>query len=262
MTNPRQLNPNVIVDSANSPPPMASFVFRQVWDSLREMLKNSVNTLVDWVYPPLCCHCSRVGAPLCHHCQADIVPLSQQPAESPIELIDGYVAVGSHTGSLQSSVQALKYYNDERQAEILGALLADMVAAKQWTFDIIIPVPLHIKRLQERGYNQAERIAHFLSQHLVDLQWENQTVIEGLQKLLHTESQVGKSGAERQENVKDAFTVVPQFQDILVDKSILLIDDVCTTGSTLQVCTEALREAGVKAIYVATVSRAGIGYDS
>ena len=257
MTNPRQLNPQVIVDSTNSPPPMASFVFKQVRAALGTMLKNSVDTVIDLVYPPLCTHCLRVGAPLCKHCQAEIVPLTQQGSEPPIEFIEGYVGIGSHSGPLRSSIHALKYEKDQRQAEVLGALLANRIKVSQWTFDMIIPVPSDINRLKERGYNQAERIAHFLSVHL-----ENQTVIEALHKLHHTESQVGKTAIERKENTKDAFAVVPQFQDIIVNKSILLIDDVCTTGSTLQVCTAALRDAGVKAVYVATVSRAGIGFDS
>lgn len=257
MTNPRQLNPEVIVNSTNSPPPMASFVFKQVRAALGTMLKNSVDTVVDLIYPPLCTHCLRVGAPLCTYCQAEIVPLTQQQTEPPIDFIEGYVAIGGHSGPLQSSIHALKYKHDKRQAEVLGALLANHIRDSQWTFDMIIPVPSDPNRLKKRGYNQAERIAHFLS-----IQLENQTVIEALHKLHHTESQVGKTAIERQENTKDAFAVVPQFQDMVANKSILLIDDVCTTGSTLQVCTAALRGAGVKAVYVATVSRAGIGFDS
>jgi predicted amidophosphoribosyltransferase len=88
-------------------------------------------------------------------------------------------------------------------------------------------------------------------------------VIEALHKSQHTESQVGKSSAERRKSVNDAFELVPQFHDHLQNKNVLLIDDVCTTGSTLQACTVVLRDAGVKTVYVATVSRAkGIGFDS
>jgi predicted amidophosphoribosyltransferase len=234
--------------------------------------------MIDLVYPTLCVHCLRVGTPLCDHCQAAIVSLDPHQPEPAIDLINGYTAIGMHTGVLQSSIHALKYQHDKRQAEVLGALLAHHVKRQEWTFDMIIPVPSDLNRLKERGYNQAERIAHFLSLHLVDLHLvdlhlvdlhsvdlhlENQTVIEALHKSQHTESQVGKSSFERQENVKGVFQVLPQFQDRLQSKDVLLIDDVCTTGSTLQACTVALRDAGVKTVYVATVSRAqGIGFDS
>lgn len=258
MSEQQQLNSIIHMEPSSSPSPRASFVFKQVLDALRMMLKASINSLIDLIYPKVCVHCSRVGSSFCLFCQSEIVPFSSLQSQTPISTADGYTAVGSHTGALRSSIQALKYYNDKLQAEPLGALLAQSIKAQHWTFDMIIPVPMHLNRLKERGYNQAERIAYSLSLHL-----ERQPMIEALQKIHHIDSQVGKSLFERQENVKDAFDIIPQYQDALLNKNILLIDDVCTTGATLQVCTAALRAAGVNAVYIATVSRAqGVGFDS
>ena len=116
----------------------------------------------------------------------------------------------------------------------------------QWTFDAIIPVPLHYLRLQKRGYNQANLLAQALSERI------RIPVLEDiLIRTRATTSQVELSAAERRENVAEAFSINGN-----VPPRVLLIDDVCTTGSTLTAAAQALQQADVKTIYAATVSLA------
>jgi ComF family protein len=122
--------------------------------------------------------------------------------------------------------------------------------------DIIIPVPLHPKRLRKRKYNQASLLANGLGKRT------NKIVMhEILQRKINTRPQVGLLGKERLKNVKDAFCVNEKFQNEIRGKNILLIDDVMTTGATLNNCAKILLKHSAKDVYVATVARTvqGIG---
>jgi ComF family protein len=128
-------------------------------------------------------------------------------------------------------------------AEPLAERLAERIA---WSFDAIIPIPLHESRLAERGYNQAGLLAEAVGKQLGCAVLDNTLVRERA-----TPHQVGLNAVERRENVQGAFSVKGK-----VVPRVLIIDDVCTTGSTLSAASQALREAGVEMVYAATVSLA------
>lgn len=116
--------------------------------------------------------------------------------------------------------------------------------------DILIPVPMHRWRLVKRRYNQATLLARHLSYQSQIPMWPL-----ALKRCKNTPTQQAKNRKHRQENVKDAFQVAASYEDSLKGKNICLIDDVWTTGATLSACTKALREAGVKRIFVLTLAR-------
>jgi len=115
-------------------------------------------------------------------------------------------------------------------------------------FEAVIPVPLGKKRLKDRGYNQVSIVAYPLA-----LKLGKNFIPRGLMRIRETESQVGLNITDRKENVKDAFLANNQ---IVAGKSILLIDDVATTGATLSSCTFALRTGGASNVYAVTLARA------
>jgi ComF family protein len=116
----------------------------------------------------------------------------------------------------------------------------------QWTFDAIIPVPLHYSRLKTRGYNQANILAQALSERT------NRPVMDTvLIRSRAPQSQVKLNASQRRRNVAGAFTVVGDVPSV-----VLLIDDVCTTGSTLSAASQALKVAGVQTVFAATVALA------
>jgi ComF family protein len=132
--------------------------------------------------------------------------------------------------------------------EALSVPLSGFVASLHWPLDVLAPIPLGRKRLQERGYNQVDLIARPLSLAL-GLEYRPRA----LKRKRETVSQVGLSAAERRENMQDAFLADPRF---VRGKVVLVVDDVATTGSTLSSCAEALHQSGAADVYALTVARA------
>ncbi len=142
----------------------------------------------------------------------------------------------------------LKYRRDLGLGEALTPQLTDFVSGLAWSLDLVVPVPLGLKRLDERGYNQVALIAWPLAMSL-GIAYDPQ----GVARRRETRTQVGLVRRERQENVRDAFVANPTR---VRGRSILLVDDVATTGSTLSSCAGALSAAGARDVFALTVARA------
>ena len=149
-----------------------------------------------------------------------------------------------------------------------GHLLPSMASVQWWSCrtepsplpaDLIVAVPLHVARQRERGYNQAHLLAHGLGQ-MVGLPLATNT----LRRTRPTRVQVGLDALERQVNVRDAFTCEARATargsrlplESVEGRQILLVDDVCTTGATLEACTVALRQAGAARVWGFTLAHA------
>jgi ComF family protein len=154
-------------------------------------------------------------------------------------------------GIVQHLIHQLKYGDRQDIAEYLGKMLALQLenAGCFENIDFLIPVPLHPRKKRQRGYNQSLKICKGMEQviHIPVLQ-------HCLVKIKHTSSQTHKTTAERIENVKDAFAV--RDSKIIKGKNILLVDDVLTTGSTLESCTLTLLKAAEVTISIATLASA------
>ncbi|MGD8997027.1 MAG: phosphoribosyltransferase family protein [Anaerolineae bacterium] len=114
--------------------------------------------------------------------------------------------------------------------------------------DVLVPVPLHKNRLRDRGFNQAALLAHQLSKQ-VHLPVNEHTLV----RQRATASQIDLNTEERKQNVRDAFRCTTS---ALAGRRVLLIDDVCTTGSTLEACAVALRDGGTRSVQALTLARA------
>jgi len=132
--------------------------------------------------------------------------------------------------------------------DVLATQLVEYVRSLSWVLDMVIPVPLGRRRLQERGYNQVGLVARPLAYEL-----ELAYAPQALWKARETRSQVGLTISQRRENVSKAYQANPS---VVQRKSILLMDDVATTGSTISACTEALLSAGATEVYALTIARA------
>ena len=126
--------------------------------------------------------------------------------------------------------------------------MADFVRSLQWPIEVMIPVPLGKKRLKERGYNQVGLVAGPLAYELA-LQYQP----DALRKTRETRSQVGLNIGQRSENVQGAYQADAK---VVRNRSVLIMDDVATTGSTISACTAALLSAGVQDVYILTIARA------
>jgi ComF family protein len=162
-------------------------------------------------------------------------------------------AIGPHEGALRSVVHALKY---DRRLSTVAPLAAMMRAAGADVLrgaHAVVPVPLHARRAWSRGFNQASLLARHLGLPSYAL----------LVRTRATPPQVSVPAAERHRNVRDAFTARPRVVGHLVRRTsvpvaslvVVLVDDVCTTGATLEACGRALRAAGVGEVRALTASR-------
>lgn len=132
--------------------------------------------------------------------------------------------------------------------EALAVQLVHFLRSLEWDLELVIPVPLGKKRLKERGYNQVALVAQPLA---YAVGWEYAP--EALWKARETRTQVGLNISQRKDNVDKAYQADSK---IVSQKSILLMDDVATTGSTINSCTNALKESGARDVYVLTIARA------
>ena len=149
---------------------------------------------------------------------------------------------------IQNGLHTMKYRRNLGFGESIALQMTDFVRSLHWPVEILIPVPLGKKRLKERGYNQVGLVARPLA---YQMGWKYKP--SALWKTRETRSQVGLSVLQRRENVHDAYQANSK---VVEHKSILLMDDVATTGSTISACTKALLSAGVQAVYVLTIARA------
>lgn len=219
--------------------------------------------LLDALFPPRCVGCGARGEWLCRGCYKSVrrpaPPLCRRCGREysgpalcadcrlhPFR-IDGIRSGGYYEGALRAA--ALRFKHSRHLAAPLGTLLGEAWSAWPRNADLIVPVPLHPSRLRERGYNQAALLARELAEGCRLALAE-----DCLARTRATAPQTGHSWRERWENVAGAFAC----QDPrVVGRGIILVDDVCTTGATLEACARALKDAGAKAVWGLVVARAG-----
>lgn len=191
--------------------------------------------------PPLC---DRCGDPL-PTWRAISVPLARCPrCRRTRREVDRARAIGAYDGALRAVIHALKYEGRRSLARPLAALMRlrgeEVLAAA----DFLVPVPLHASRRRERGFNQAADLAHHLGL----------PVLRALIRVRPTDAQTGLPAAQRHRNVRQAFAVAPRSCTV-AGGIVVLIDDVSTTGATLDACARVLKDAGACEVRALTAAR-------
>lgn len=165
-------------------------------------------------------------------------------------------AYGSYESGLRELIHLLKYNQVRPAANVLGRMLAEAIEDLQPLFAgnevLVVPVPLHARKLRQRGFNQSELIARAgLKLRAPDRQFELNA--KALERRRETKSQIGLSRHQRRENIRGAFVVAEPAE--VTGREALVVDDVFTTGTTVSECARVLRRAGASKVYVATVAR-------
>jgi competence protein ComFC len=201
---------------------------------------------IDLIFPPRCVGCGRIDNLWCEDCQSQLEETIYPQQVRPLPPFRGILSTAVHEGIIREAVQGLKYGNAPKMAAALGQRLIRQLTGQAWKIDMIVPVPLHTSRLAERGYNQAQLLAEYVAQEM-----QLPCLPAAISRQRNTQSQVTLSAAERQTNLKDAFRAETQF---ITGQSVLIIDDVYTTGATLSACADAVLQAGAQAVYGLTVT--------
>jgi len=157
-------------------------------------------------------------------------------------------------GKVQHLLHALKYSNHPEIGETLGEVYGAELNQANYSdkFNIIIPVPLHSSRKRKRGYNQSEEFAKGLSKSL-NIPFSG----DALERVMQTETQTRKTKLKRWQNVREVFQVKQPYQ--INNQHVLLVDDVITTGSTIEACAQALIDNGCSSISIASIAYAEEG---
>ncbi|MBI2872352.1 MAG: ComF family protein [Chloroflexi bacterium] len=222
-----------------------------------------VERALDAVFPPRCVGCGRQGMALCGECLAESPRLPESrcwlcaaqlreqgwcgrcaAGRPPLE---GVASPFAMEGVVREAVHRLKYGNLRGLAKVLAEPMAEALAATPVAATLLVPVPLHPSRLRERGYNQAALLAREVGRRLglpVDA--------AALARVRATPPQVrSASRQERRASVSGAFRT----RRDLAGASVVAVDDVCTTGATLEACATALRDGGAARVWGLTAAR-------
>jgi ComF family protein len=165
-------------------------------------------------------------------------------------------AYGSYDSGLRELIHLLKYNQVRPAANVLGRMLVEAMEDLQPLFSaseiLVVPVPLHSRKLRQRGFNQSELIVR-AALKLKSSAARFRLVSGLLERRRETNSQIGLSRHQRRENVRGAFVVSKPLE--VKGREVLVVDDVFTTGTTVSECARILRRAGASKVFVATVAR-------
>jgi ComF family protein len=238
--------------------------------SLRLLLRSAIGEAVDALTPPLCVLCQTptgAGASLCPACWQGLSHIDEPVCDAlgtPFAFDEGAGALSpaaiadpppwrraraavAFDESAKRLVHKLKYYDTQEAGLLMARLMTGAGRALLAEADVVVPVPLHRWRLWQRRFNQAAVLAFELARHA-----GKPCKPEALVRVKQTRQQVGLDAEERQRNVHSAFAVPLDCLAIVDGKSVLVIDDVRTTGATAKAATVALLKAGAAQVDVMT----------
>ncbi len=221
-------------------------------------------SVLDWLFPPTCGGCdipgerwcpdcqkktARIQAPICESCgqstYGDVLCARCIDAPSKMTSIRSWAVFED---PVREALHRVKYRRDVALAEALTRPIIEYARGLEWPLDMVAPIPLSSERQKERGYNQAALLAKPIALGL-GLKYCHNALTRGRD----TRSQVGLSLDQRRQNVDGAFHASPT---LVAGKAVLVVDDVATSGSTLDACAEALWQAGADNVYGMTLARA------
>ena len=231
-------------------------------------LRVGLNAVVDFIYPPNCLICRTFvpgEAAICDKCLSDIglvkgprcwrcgCPGANEPdcanCSGKAYAFQRLITLSDFTEEIRRLVHALKYQGRTRVAAVFGKSLGELVLETCQPFEtaVIVPVPLHPSRERERGYNQSGLLAS-----AVATRTGLPVLARALRRLVATDSQTKFDLMDREHNVKGAFQV--KQPGIIQNRTVLLVDDVVTTGATANSCTRELLRAGASEVVVTALA--------
>lgn len=221
-------------------------------------------TALDFLFPCWCIGCGREGSLICASCRQKLPEIepplcpqcgTPQPGGILCSIclnhkyaVDGIRSPFRFEGVVRQAIHHLKYKNLRAAAEPAAELLWFYLADNPISGEVLVPVPLHRKRLRQRGYNQSELLARELGKIS-----RLPVVTDCLIRSRHASPQArAASASQRQENVAGAFGCR---NGSLKDKKVILVDDVATSGATLDACAAVLKDGGAVSVWGLTLAR-------
>jgi ComF family protein len=223
--------------------------------TMNRPLTYAADALMAVVLAPRCAACATplehpTRGPVCETCWIAVTCLTPPVRhDSEPSAIDRSVSAGRYDGALRHIIHAFKYEGRRTLSAQLGALMSSAGTGVLSGADCVVPVPLHPWRRLTRGFNQAADLAARLDLPIARALWRTRATVP----------QTGLTAVGRRRNVRGAFALSPLLsprvrQSILLDGVVVLVDDVRTTGATLEACAQVLKAAGVREVRALTVA--------
>lgn len=244
---------------------------KQRW--LKTNFNPFLKRLENLIFPPLCILCDEPRQPdnnwFCNKCYNKILSNHNQRKECPrcsqntsirtctcdflwefpFESIHSFL---DYDENVQTIMHHIKYFNKKHLAYYIGSLFSTYISDSIFDgADFITAVPLHWVRKLKRGYNQAE----WFSRGIISSRNKPALITSGLFRKRRTKTQVKLDKSDRRKNVHGAFDCTDSLKDLIRNKSILLVDDVITTGATTSACAEALLNSGCSSVRILSLAR-------
>ncbi len=221
----------------------------------RYFLGSVFSGLLDFIYPPICPLCNRSidhDGPVCSLCLNSLLKdfqLTSYNNESHFKYLKEKIhfhkilACWTFTPQIETLIHIVKYQQGRKLGKYLGRIMGERIREQlpNLSESVIVPVPLHPVRRRERGYNQSEIISRGISE-IIPIRIDTRVLV----RKKHTRTQTLLSAKERQDNVQDAFLI--RNRKSIVQRHVVLIDDIVTTGATMQQCAKMLIRAGAESV--------------
>ena len=221
-----------------------------------------MSLILDLLFPKYCVGCKKIGSYLCFECKnkLEIIKVQNCPVCGHKSItgtthplckkrysLDGSTSIFNYKNPIKQAVHQIKYRLIKDEIKTFTDFMLQNLPNNFPKFDLIIPIPLHPKKLKERGFNQSEEIAKIISQNL-----KITLAINILTRTRYTAPQFNLKSQERIKNIKNAFSITNPEQ--IKNKKILVIDDVATTYSTLNEAASILKKSGASFIWSLTLA--------
>ncbi len=219
--------------------------------------------VADWAFPPVCAGCGTNGYSWCPDCAKKTSPIQEpvcsicgvpdqisgicRKCRKSTPFYDSLRSYSDYAEPLRSAIIRMKTYPDYGLGLALSYHLLDLFMKLSWNVDLIVPVPISKDHFDRRGFNQTDLFAYPLALSL-GISYKKRAVT----RIRETRSQVGLSATERVENVSGAFEAVASQ---VMAKTVLVVDDVATTGSSISSCANALKNAGATRVLGLSLAR-------
>jgi ComF family protein len=222
--------------------------------------------LLDLLFPKICLGCGREGKYICDSCTSKaktlkpVCPYCEKPSIDGFTHtkckkkygLDGLTSIWDYDGVIKKAIMALKYkYSTEVGKELSERYISELMTRSDLVKGgTLIPIPIHWHRENVRGFNQSIEIGKSVA---LSMNWK--FIPDLLIKKQQTVSQVELSVEKRKQNLEGAFSLSPHDSSFIIPNSIVLFDDVFTTGSTLKEAAKVLKRAGVEKVWGMTIAR-------
>lgn len=235
---------------------------------MRTFAKDILVDFISLLYPKYCFACNeglvKGEETICSRCMLELPRTNYhfEPENALFKRLSGRIELRfalafflfRKGGRVQHLLHSLKYNNHPEIGETLGEVYGEELVQANYgeQFNVIVPVPLHASRKRKRGYNQSEEFAKGLSKSL-KIPFSG----DALERTTKTETQTRKSKLKRWQNVSEVFQL--KHHDQISNKHVLLVDDVITTGATIEACAQVLIENGCSSVSIASIAYAEEG---